>query len=64
MQFLRWQIISTFDILFEVGLVGMAVYLVWGLQTSLDNKMTVTLSFASRLPYVSSKETQQQLINY
>jgi hypothetical protein len=39
----------------------MAVYLVWGLQTSFDNKLTVTLSFASRLPYVPYKKNHRTL---
>ena len=49
-QFLRWQLISVFDIAFELCLVGMTVYLVWSLQTSLDTKMKVVFSFGMRLP--------------
>ncbi len=50
MQFLRWQLISAFDIAFELCLVGMTIYLVWSLQTSLETKMTVILSVGMRLP--------------
>jgi hypothetical protein len=53
MQLLRWQLISGFDIAFELCLVGMTIYLVWGLQTSLETKLTVVFSFGTRLPYVS-----------
>ena len=51
-QFLRWQLISIFDIGFELALVGMTIYLVWGLQTSMDNKLAVVFAFGTRLPYV------------
>jgi hypothetical protein len=50
MQFLRWQLISVFDIAFELSLVGMTILLIWGLQTSLENKMAVVFSFGMRLP--------------
>lgn len=50
MQFLRWQVISAFDIAFELCLLGMSIYLVWGLRTSLENKITVVISFGMRLP--------------
>lgn len=50
MQFLRWQLISVFDIAFELCLVGMTIYLVWSLQTSLETKTTVVFSFGMRLP--------------
>ena len=50
MQFLRWQVISVFDIALELSLVGMTIYLIWGLQTSLENKMAVVFSFGMRLP--------------
>jgi hypothetical protein len=50
MQLLRWQVISGFDIAFELCLVGMTIYLIWGLQTSLETKMTVVFSFGLRLP--------------
>jgi hypothetical protein len=50
MQLLRWQVISAFDIAFELCLVGMAIYLVWNVQTSLETKLTVVFSFGMRLP--------------
>lgn len=49
MQLRRWQVIAAFDILSEVMLVGMAVYLVWALQTSWEAKAVVICVFAFRL---------------
>ena len=53
LQFLRWQVISAFDIVIEMALVGMTVYLVWGLKTSVKKKAVVVGAFAFRLPWVS-----------
>ncbi|KAH8807094.1 hypothetical protein F5884DRAFT_675691 [Xylogone sp. PMI_703] len=52
--FLRWQIISAFDIMFELALVAMTVYLVWDLHTSLENKTSVVIAFGMRLPLIIS----------
>ena len=49
LQWLRWQVISAFDIVLEVAIVEMAVYLVWGLQMSWSKKATVVSAFAFRL---------------
>ena len=48
-QWLRWQVICGFDIVLEVAIVGMAVYLVWGVQMSWSKKVTVVSAFAFRL---------------
>jgi hypothetical protein len=53
MQFLRWQVISAFDIAFELAMFAMSIYLVWDLQASLDMKGTVVFAFSMRLPYVA-----------
>ena len=50
LQFLRWQVISAFDIAIEMALFGLTVYLVWGLKTSIENKAVVVGAFAFRLP--------------
>jgi len=52
MQFLRWQVISAFDIVFELALVVMSIYLVWDLQAGVGMKGTVVFAFSMRLPYV------------
>ncbi|KAH8602282.1 hypothetical protein B0O99DRAFT_648094 [Bisporella sp. PMI_857] len=51
-MFLRWKVISAFDIGFELGLVALTVYLVYGLQASLETKLTVVFAFAMRLPMI------------
>ena len=50
MQFLRWQVISAFDIAIEIALVGMVIYLVWALQAPVMKKAIVVGAFAFRLP--------------
>lgn len=50
--FAQWQAIIAFDIITEVMLFGMAVYLVWGLQTAFSGKFRVVFAFGLRLPYV------------
>ena len=48
-QWLRWQVICGFDIVLEVAIVAMAVYLVWGVQMTTSKKATVVSAFACRL---------------
>ena len=50
-QFLRWKVISAFDIFIELGVVAMSVFLVWDLRQPLATKATVVGAFALRLPY-------------
>lgn len=64
MQFLRWQVISAFDIVFELALLVMSIYLVWGLQASLDMKGTVVFAFSMRLPYVVAHPYKIHALTY
>ncbi|KAI1935901.1 hypothetical protein LOZ53_004449 [Ophidiomyces ophidiicola] len=50
--FLRWQLISAFDIMIEGCLFCLAVYLVFGLQMSMARKLVVLSTFGSRIPLV------------
>ena len=43
----------SFDLVIEVALFAMSIYLVLGLRTALKLKATVVLAFSFRLPYVS-----------
>lgn len=43
--------IASFDIVFELAFVLLAVYLVWSLRTSKSNKTIVVVAFSFRLPY-------------
>ncbi|RMZ86651.1 hypothetical protein DV736_g6123, partial [Chaetothyriales sp. CBS 134916] len=47
---LRLTAISAFDIITEVALVGLALFLVWGLQMSPSIKASIVFVFAFRLP--------------
>ncbi|KAB8292434.1 hypothetical protein EYC80_008160 [Monilinia laxa] len=49
---LRWQMIASFDIVFELTFVLLAVYLVWSLRTSKSNKTIVVVAFSFRLPMI------------
>ncbi|KAF7867531.1 uncharacterized protein EAF02_009722 [Botrytis sinoallii] len=49
---LRWQVISAFDIVFELAYVALSFYLVWSLRTSKSNKTIVVVAFGFRLPVI------------
>jgi hypothetical protein len=46
----QWKAIAALDIATEAGLFGMAVHLVWGLQTAVPVKLRVLFAFGLRLP--------------
>lgn len=48
-KFLRWQIMESIGCVLEAAIFGAAVWLVWGLKTTLSNKMIVVVAFGSRL---------------
>ncbi|EXJ56542.1 hypothetical protein A1O7_06886 [Cladophialophora yegresii CBS 114405] len=47
--FLRWKVIGALDIISELAIVLMAIYLVWGLFTTFSKKAIVVGAFAFRL---------------
>ncbi|EXJ95667.1 hypothetical protein A1O1_00789 [Capronia coronata CBS 617.96] len=49
-QFLRWQLITAFDVTTECLLVLLCVIIVWPVQLALFMKCQVVLAFAFRLP--------------
>ncbi|EFQ98518.1 hypothetical protein MGYG_01545 [Nannizzia gypsea CBS 118893] len=49
---LRWQLITAFDVLPELLMFGMLVYLIWGLQMVMSRKVVIVGAFACRLPVV------------
>ncbi|KAE9378949.1 hypothetical protein N431DRAFT_327110, partial [Stipitochalara longipes BDJ] len=51
--FARWQFIAALDILTEVGLFSISLYLIWGIQMSLKSKTIVVTSFGCRLPVIA-----------
>ncbi|KAK3652949.1 hypothetical protein LTR56_004897 [Elasticomyces elasticus] len=46
---LRWQVLEASGCVYEVVVSAMAIWLVWDLQTSIDNKVIVIAAFAFRL---------------
>lgn len=50
MQFLRWQLITAFDVATECILVIVSIMIVWPVQLLLPLKCQVVLAFAFRLP--------------
>ncbi|KAK5713379.1 hypothetical protein LTR17_017624 [Elasticomyces elasticus] len=46
---LRWQVLEASGCVYEVVVSAMAIWLVWDLQTSMDNKVIVIAAFAFRL---------------
>ncbi|KAF8855459.1 hypothetical protein BDZ45DRAFT_793423, partial [Acephala macrosclerotiorum] len=53
-MFLRWQIIAAFDIVTELALLGVAIFLVGGLQLSNYKKFIVISAFTLRIPIVAA----------
>lgn len=51
--FVRWQLITAFDIIIEVLLFSMSIYLVKDLQMSRKNKSAVITAFGFRLPVIA-----------
>lgn len=49
-QELRWKLITAFDVLSELMMFGMLVYLIWGLQMAMSRKVVIVGAFACRLP--------------
>lgn len=50
-KFTRWQFITALDIVVEIMLVGLAVFLVHDLRMSFGRKGVVVIAFLFRLPY-------------
>ena len=48
----RWESIVGFDILTELSLFCLSIYLVATLQMAVKNKLIIVLVFGLRLPYV------------
>ncbi|KAE8448817.1 hypothetical protein EG329_008819 [Mollisiaceae sp. DMI_Dod_QoI] len=48
--FARWQFIGALDIILELALFAISLFLVWGIQMPLKSKSIVVGSFATRLP--------------
>ncbi|KAK2753784.1 hypothetical protein FQN55_000147 [Onygenales sp. PD_40] len=47
--FPRWQFIAAFDIITEIGLASVSIFLVAGVQMAVERKFVVVLAFSSRL---------------
>ncbi|KAL2004969.1 hypothetical protein VTN00DRAFT_2819 [Thermoascus crustaceus] len=49
---LRWQLITAFDVVTEIGLLSVYVYLIWGLHMRWKGKVVVLIAFGSRVPVI------------
>lgn len=49
-QFKRWQVVTAFDVITEILLFGLALYMLQGLKLKLEKKLVVLSAFALRLP--------------
>ncbi|KUI63712.1 hypothetical protein VM1G_10502 [Cytospora mali] len=50
--FQRWQVVTAFDVITEVFLFGLAIYMLQGLKLKLEKKLVVLSAFALRLPVI------------
>lgn len=48
-QYLQWRVILALDIASEVWMMSLPIYVVWGLQTTLQRKRVVVGAFAIRI---------------
>lgn len=62
-QFLRWQIITAFDIITEILICSLPVLFVWSNTMSLYLKFQVFLAFAFRLPLIAFSTAHLSLFN-
>ena len=53
MQTTRWLVITIFDIITEIAIVGLPTYFLVDLQMNLNNKITAGGAFGFRLMYIS-----------
>lgn len=51
-QFIRWQAITAFDVVVELLLFGISLYMLHGLTFKTKKKLIVLSAFALRLPSV------------
>ncbi|KAH7407232.1 hypothetical protein BKA64DRAFT_666141 [Cadophora sp. MPI-SDFR-AT-0126] len=49
----RWAVIGALDMISELALFGMSLYLVWNIRMAMKSKLTVVGAFASRLPIIA-----------
>ncbi|EEP82282.1 predicted protein [Uncinocarpus reesii 1704] len=49
---LRWQFAAAFDVLSEMLILSIVIYLVWGLRMSLTSKAVVVAAFGCRIPTI------------
>ncbi|ROV98038.1 hypothetical protein VMCG_07079 [Cytospora schulzeri] len=50
--FQRWQVVTAFDVITEVFLFGLAMYMLQGLKLKIEKKLVVLSAFALRLPVI------------
>ncbi|ERF71368.1 hypothetical protein EPUS_09332 [Endocarpon pusillum Z07020] len=51
-MFLRWKIVESLDVITELGLFALVLYLVWNVRLQTMQKATVVIVFALRLPII------------
>lgn len=56
--FARWQYVCALDIITEISIFAMSIYLVFGLQMAIRMKAMVVLAFALRLPVIAWSATR------
>ena len=55
-KFVAHEILGIFASLFEVAIVLLALWIIWGIQTSVDKKLIIVLAFSFRLPSVNPSQ--------
>ncbi|SMQ46407.1 unnamed protein product [Zymoseptoria tritici ST99CH_3D7] len=55
---IRWQILTAFDVVTEIGLLALPIQLVWNLQMPRSKKAMITVAFWIRLPALAFSMTR------
>lgn len=61
---LSWRVVTAFDVLIEVFIFAIPVWVVWDLHSNIKKKLTVIAVFAFRLPVIAAAILQIHYLSY
>lgn len=61
---LSWRVVTAFDVLIEVFIFAIPVWVIWDLHSNIKKKLTVIAVFAFRLPVIAAAILQIHYLSY
>lgn len=61
---LSWRVVTAFDVLIEVFIFAIPVWVIWDLHSNMKKKLTVIAVFAFRLPVIAAAILQIHYLSY